>query len=86
VRLIVHQATIGGTADEWEAIRAHLALRGRTRLSWAIEQGVRRNEARARWDGHDLVRGGEVLLLLRFRGGSIKKIADAIAAIGNEGA
>lgn len=82
MRLSSHRATIGGTITEWRVVAERVTHQG---TRGVIERGIRNYLRRGRyWDRDhymEPVIGPDDEILLRFAGGSIKRVCEAIAAL-----
>ena len=80
MRLVCHRATLAGTEDEWREIADHV---GSVRLKRAIENGLRRGRRVGYWEGEGAryVYPENPEIMLRFSGGSIRRISEAISIL-----
>jgi hypothetical protein len=84
MKLVSHAVTMSGTKDEWEKIAEKV---GDRRLATAIRRKMATHVWKARY--YDYHNGGFVdntdyAYALRFRGGSVARITDAIIALDAE--
>lgn len=84
MRLSSHKATIGGTITEWRVVADRVTHRG---TRGVIERGSHNYQTRGRyWDYmtnthvEPVIEPGDEILL-RFYGGSIKRVVDAIVVL-----
>lgn len=85
IELVVHRATFRATRAEWEAVRRWCWTRvGYRRLAGTISSGLTRYRLGNRRYEHGvgyLNPPDDDPICLRFSGGSIRKVAEAVSAL-----